>query len=57
MAWIRSEDLNGQESLDEVVDGKTVYVQVEDSKDAVVYLGEKINARGENYGLHAGTKL
>ena len=42
MAWIRSEDLNGQESLDEVVDGETVYVRVDNPEDAVVYLDEKI---------------
>ena len=57
MAWIRSEDLNGQETLDEVVDGEAVYVQVENPEDAVVYLDEKINARGENHGLHPGIKF
>ncbi len=57
MAWIRSEDLRGQETLDEFIDGESVYVQVEDAKDAVVYLDEKIDTKGENYGLHPGIKL
>lgn len=42
MAWIRNEDLKGQEVLDEVMDGETLYIQVENPKGAVVLLDEDL---------------
>lgn len=51
MAWIRSEDLRGQEILDEVIADEIVFVQVKDPREAVVYSDEK----EKSYGLHTRT--
>ena len=46
MAWIRREDRNGQKVLDEAIVEETIYVQVEDPQDAIVYLEEENLKKG-----------
>jgi hypothetical protein len=54
MKWIRVEDLQGREVLDDVVVGDALYVQVADDKDSEEKqpAGESAERR-DGYGLHS----
>ena len=50
MFWIRGEDCNGQKVFDEVVIGESIYVQVKDPQDAIVFCEEENQKKGKTYG-------